>query len=381
MPRKRLSRETKVCADNNWCLPMAIAIKRKKWVEIAAFGLASWLGFSSLPVWSQGQGSDVDMARKLLEQAKSGMIREGINESSYVRSVGLVNDGRVESDWTVYVSRMEFTDRAIAAEAIEYSRDLSLPVEYSGSYSVNGRSNAHIENMAQRVAGQLKDYFGTLDNIHLVDLNRNTSDYDNYSRQSFTAYREDATRLISHFTLVAGKPRKKPLRFWIEEPGHFAYVSSVRTVQGRVLVENYCDDGEPLSMSWSAEIDASELRSSRYAATYFREVVFAAGLEAIKDKLAHIFARCHDKSLRAVATQTGFSLPLGSAAGLVAGDRFLLIARPRLGESVGLMEAAELTSIAEIEKLGRHSSLLSVYVGSRNLRAGLEFDAKLLRSL
>ena len=103
--------------------------------------------------------------------------------------------------------------------------------------------------------------------------------------------------------------------------------------------------------------------------------------EAIKEKLAHVFARCHDKSLRAVATQTGFSLPLGSAAGLETGDRFLLIASQRLGENIGLMEAAELTSIAEIEKLGRHSSVLSVYIGSGNLRPGLEFDAKLLRSL
>ncbi len=360
---------------------MAVVIKRNKWTAVAAFGLTSWLGLVSLPVCSQGQGSHVAAATELLERAKSRIIREGINESGYVRSVSSVNDGRVDSDWTVYVSRIGFSDRALATEAIDYSRDLSMPVEYAGSYSVSGHSNAHIENMARRVAGEIRNYFGELDNIHLVDPNNDASDYDSYSRESFTAYRDDATRLISHFSIVTGKPRKNLLGFWIEEAGYSAYVSSVRTIQGRVLVENYCDDGEPLSMSWSTEIDASELRSARYPAAHFREVVFSAGLEAIMDELANVFAQCHDKSLRAVTTQTGFSLPLGSAAGLVAGDRFLLIARPRLGESVGLMEAAELTSIAEIEKLGRHSSLLSVYVGSRNLRAGLEFDAKLLRSL
>ena len=360
---------------------MAIAIKKSKWMPIAAFGLTSWLSFAALPVCSQGHGSDVDMARELLEQAKSRMIREGINESSYLRTVGTVNDGRVESEWTVYVSRMESTDRALAAEAIDHSRDLSLAVEYFGSYSVNGQSNAHIENMVQRVAGQLREYFGALDNIHIVDLERDTSDYNTYSRESFAAHREDATRLISHFSLVAGKPRTKPLRFWREEPGYFAYVSSVRAIQGRVLVENHCNDGEPLSMSWSTEIDASGLRSSRYPAEYFSEVVLAAGLEAIKKELARVFDRCHDKRLRAITTNRGFSLPLGSAAGLVTGDRFLLIANQRLGENVGLMEAADLTAIAQVEKLGRHSSLLSVFVGSGNIRPGLEFDAKLLRSL
>ncbi len=348
-----------------------------------------------------------------LSNLKSEVIRLGINERSYLHSVGRMRNSIMRSEDLFFVSAIDLEEldiRFLANGEVQVSKQLIQPYSRSpGSLTKNfntgtesgcssfigkpprvslvveespigGRTLTSRErNLKHHVSSLVKQRLSDTDLVKWSPENSNVSHYENLVRgNAWSQPRYRVSANVNYESTARGKislvSANNP-RTGFREPSNNSHISvNVELTEHGIPLETLKETvslGQILPVS-SLNIGANFNKSSR---TELNNLVLRLN-EFVADLTCYI----HHSNL-VVFTDGKLILDAGFDAGFYEGDELLMLPKESYLKKRGLLPGVDRLAIARIIKIDKYKSELEIQEGNVQIENGVEFSVRPLLDL